>query len=213
MNSFEFNSWKGKFARKLSLSLIGTFSLCLKSWHCWWIELDVLAVWLSIKCSPSCSLHFAHIDCLLMSQDFLSAMYCLPKLGLNKSGLSEHSCSHSHMEQCFLDKSHRTLIARFVAYCCSSSFFIALVTGPVNSECALKLKLSDPETVLFSMSAVSSGCLKNFLILIMLRIFILPFGNTMRALESLISVIFAGPCHFGVNFMFFSQWRKIFIPH
>jgi hypothetical protein len=54
------------------------------------------------------------------------------------------------------------VIARFVAFCCSSNFFIALVTGPVNSECVLKFKLSDPETVLFSLSELVSVCLNFF---------------------------------------------------
>jgi len=101
INSAEFSSWKGKLSVKLFSSLLaaGILSLLEKSWHWWWIELE--AAWLSSKCSPNWSLHLAQIDCLLISHDFLSLMYCLAKIGSNSSGLSEHSCSHSHIEQCF----------------------------------------------------------------------------------------------------------------
>jgi hypothetical protein len=37
---------------------------------------------------------------------------------------------------------------------------MALETGPVNSERELKSRLSEPETVLFSLSELVLGCLK-----------------------------------------------------
>ncbi len=97
-------------------------------------------------------------------------------------------------------------MARLVAFCCSSNFSIALVTGPVNSDLALKLSSSEPETVLFWLSEFS--LLKNFLILITFKILVLPFASRIRALVSLISVILAGPCHFGVSLAFLPKGVK-----
>ena len=97
-------------------------------------------------------------------------------------------------------------MARFVAFCCSSNFFIALVTGPVNSGLALKFSSSEPETVLLSLFEFS--LLKNFFILIMFKIFVFPFASRIRALVSLISVILAGPCHFGVSLAFLPNGEK-----
>ncbi len=51
-----------------------------------------------------------------LKADPSSLMYLRAKLGLKSNGLSEHSCSHSHMAQCFLDKSHSTLMASCAAF-------------------------------------------------------------------------------------------------
>jgi len=42
----------------------------------------------------------------------------------------------------------------------------------------------------------------------MFKIFVLPLKSRTQAFVSLISVIFAGPCHFGVNFGFLPRGAK-----
>ena len=202
INSFELNSWKGKTSFSLE------WEFWLKWWHCWWMLFDAwmsFCAWLSTSCCPHWSLHFAHIDCLLISQDWRSLMNCFAKLGSNNRGLSEHSCSHSHMVQCFLERSHKTLMASWAAFLWSSNFFIARVIGPEILGSALKSNVSGTISLSFWDSLLSE---KNFLRRITLSTLDFPLGSKILALVSLISVILAGPDHFGVNFGFLPSGAK-----
>jgi len=138
-----------------------------------------------------------------MSHDLRSLIYWWANTWSNKSGLSEHSCSHLHIEQWVFVKSHKTLTAVSVAFCCYSSFFIALVIGPVIFSSLLKFKSFWSETV-----SLSAPGLNNFLMCITLRILVFPLGSNKRVLASLISVIFAGPYHLGVNLGFLPNSEK-----
>jgi hypothetical protein len=154
---------------------------------------------LSSKCSPSCNLHLAHIECLLISHDWHSLIYWRAKLGLKSNGLSEHSCSHSHIAQCFLDKSHSTLMASCAAFLWSISFLRALVIGLEMFCSELKSKFSSSLLSLWLFSLLLSE--KNFFSLITFNTLDLP-------LVSLTSVIFAGYDHLGVSFRFLPSGVK-----
>ncbi len=138
-----------------------------------------------------------------MSHDLCSLIYWRAKAWSSKSELSKHSCSHSHTEQWVFVKSHKTLKAISVAFCCSNNFFIALVIWPVIFGSLLKFKSFWSEIVL-----LSDAGLKNFLIRITLRIVVFLLGSNKQALASLISVIFARPCHLGVDLGFLPKGEK-----
>jgi hypothetical protein len=142
-----------------------------------------------------------------MNLECLSLIYWQAKFGSSKSGLSELSCSNSHMEQCSFDRLQSTLMANWAAFLWSINFFIALVTGPVIAGSLLKFKSSFGETV----SLVASGVgKKNFLRCMMLMTLDLPLESKIHALVSLTSVILAGPCHLGIGFGFLPIGAKSF---
>ncbi len=120
----------------------------------------------------------------------------------------EHSCSHSHMAQCFLERSQSTLMANWAAFLWSMSFFIAWVTGPVNLGSALKSIFSGRVWSLLLSCCDTGLSEKNYLRHITLRTLDLPLGSKILALVSLISVILARPDHFGVNFGFLPSGAK-----
>ncbi len=121
-------------------------------------------------------------------------MYCLTKTGLKSNGLSEHSCSDSHMAQCCLERSQSTLMDNWAAFLWSINFLMARVTESVICGSALKFNSSE---VVCSLE-VSLAEAKNFLRCIRLSTFDLPFNKRFLA----------GPCHFGVNLGFLRRGEK-----